>query len=205
MLPLSLPPDILGIDHDRGRSPDDVLSELAPDEHPQPHVEYRPLVHWLALDPDILRRAAYRATDAYGVRSADADDEVQEAAIQAYEDASAFTSAEDARAWLTSEATATLATRRGLASRVGPDEITAREGPDAMEAVVDARPAVAYASRKAGDRTDTLLACIRREITYREAGLDLDLSRQRAQQCASTLLAQLQKHQRAQDARCLCR
>lgn len=204
MLPLSLPPDILSIDHDRGRGPD-VLDELSSDEHPQPLDEYMPLVHWLVLDPDILRRAAYRATNAYGVRSADADDEVQEAAIRAYEDASAFTSAEDARAWLTSEAIIMLATRRGLTSRVDSDEIAAREGSDAMEAVVDARPIVAYASRKAGGRADTLLACIRREITYREAGLDLDLSRQRAQQCASTLLAQLQKHQRAQDARCLCR
>ena len=200
MLPLPFPSDIFD-------QPDDVLSELAPDEHPRPHVEYMPLVHWLTLDPDILRRAAYRATDVYGIRSADADDAVQEAAIRVYQDVAVFASAEDARSWLTSEAIITLATRRGrgLASRVNPDEIAAREGSDAMEAVVDARPIVAYASRKAGGRTNTLLACIRREITYREAGLDLDLSRQRAQQCASMLLAQLQKHQRAQDMRCLCR
>lgn len=190
----------------------DLTSELHPDDL---HPHEKTLAAWLREDPDLLRRAAYAVTDAAGRRSADGEDEVQDVLMQMHAgdgdefgplDDAWFASAAEAQHWLTATASLRVRTRRGLVSVADVADVVTRVGsPDALEAGVDARPLVSYAGKRAGPRANTLLACIRQDITFREAGLELDLTRQRAQQCASTLLAQLRKHQRAQEAMCACR
>ncbi len=179
--------------------------------------ETRSLVEWLRSDPDLLTRAAYNVTTTDGLRSADGEDEVQQLAFElcvaAHDDVSteigddvdsyAFASAGEAQHWLTVRATTRVRSRRGLVSQARPEEIVGHvRSAGAIEARIDLKPVLAFAETRTGRRADTLLACIRRDITYREAALELGLTRQRAQQCAAKLLEQLRKHARVQEAAC---
>ena len=114
-----------------------------------------------------------------------------------------FASAATLSAWLSTQAAAWLRSRRGLASAARVDVAPAHVGsPPTIEAAVDASRLVAYVDGLVGDRADTLLACVCGDITYREAGDEMSLSRQRAQQCTAKLTEQVRKHQRAQEASC---
>lgn len=185
----------------------------------RPHVTYRttppgasrrrpprthePLAKWLRDDPDLLRRVARRVSDTLGRESADGEDAAHEAAALALQRGWRFASASTLSAWLSTQAAAWLRSRRGLASVARVDVAPAHVGsPPTIEAAVDASRLVAYVDGLVGDRADTLLACIRRDITYSEAGAELSLTRQRAQQCAAKLTEQVRKHQRAQEASC---
>lgn len=186
-------PDI--IDH----GPDD-RDLLSPDHHP--------LEVWLRQDPALLARAAYGVRTVDGCRSADGEDAVQDLALELFAssrvngDAPGFTSPDAAQRWLTCAASERVRSVRGLASAARVDETATRWSPAAMEATIDARAVVVQAGRFSGDRASTLLACIRQDITFSEAGAELSLTRQRAQQCTVKLTAQLRKHQRAQEAAC---
>ena len=187
------------------------ISELLPDR------AARSLTEWLRSDLELLARAAYNVTTTDGLRSADGEDEVQQLALElcvaAYDDASteigddvdnyAFASADEAQHWLTVRATTRVRSRRGLVSQARPEEIVGHvRSAGAIEARIDFEPVFAFAETRTGRRADTLLACIRRDITYREAALELGLTRQRAQQCTAKLLEQLRKRARVQEAAC---
>lgn len=179
--------------------------------------ETHSLAELLQSDPDLLARAAYNVTTTDGRRSADGEDEVQQLALElcvaVHDDVSieigddvdsyAFASADEAQHWLTVRATTRVHSRRGLVSGARADDVATHVGsPGATEARIDFEPVLAFAETRTGRRADTLLACIRRDITYREAALELGLTRQRAQQCAAKLLEQLRKHARVQEAAC---
>ena len=179
-----------------------------PDDRDLPSSDQHPLAVWPREDPDLLVRAAYAVRTVDGCRSADGEDAVQDLALELFTsgrvagDAPGFISPDAAQRWLTSAASERVRSIRGLASSARVDETATRFSPAAMEAVIDARELVAQADRLTGDRASTLLACIRRDITYAEAGAEMSLTRQRAQQCAVKLTAQLRRHQRVQEAKC---
>lgn len=169
----------------------------------RPPRTHEPLAKWLQDDPDLLRRVARRVSDALGRESADGEDAAHEAAALALARGWRFASAATLSAWLSTQAAAWLRSRRGLASAARVDVAPAHVGsPPTIEAAVDASRLVAYVDGLVGDRADTLLACVCGDITYCEAGDEMSLSRQRAQQCTAKLAEQVRKHQRAQEASC---